>query len=209
MVGRIVVLACVLLAGCGPGTSDRLMRLGGVTRGTVPGTDPAGVQALIDAGAPRMVLRIPARALAVTLLGDGPRDGVLRWRGTDNAQILTRDGMIVGTRGLAHDLMTVEAGALTAMILSGTAGQDQRIHRLLDGEDGMEIQSWVCDIAPAGSATVRVGETETVTALKITETCHGPRGDFTNTHWTRGGRIIQSHQYAGPDLEHLQILFLP
>ena len=202
-------LMLALLAGCAPAQQARLLALASPGSNGPIGQDAAGLQALIAGGADRVVMRIPARQVAVTLLQAGARDGVIRWRGTDNAQIQTRDGLIIATRGLSNDLMTADLGALAPLIRSGAPGRIIRLHRVLDGADSMQIQSWICDIAPTGPESIRIGETRHVIALRVAETCHGPRGGFTNLHWVHDGAIVQSWQRINDDPGQIQLLFLP
>ena len=204
-----IAAALALLAGCG--LPDRALR-------SVTGDPPAAslgreegelARLLADPGTPKVVLRIPARGVAVTMLLAGTRAGVQRWRTTDNVQIYTRGGMILGTRGLGHDVMTVDSGAAAALIAADADGQITRMHRVLTGDDLLELQSWVCDIAPAGAERLRVGEDAWAEARVITETCHGPRGPFENRHWVVAGVLRQSWQYVGPEIGVIQLLFLP
>lgn len=201
--------ALALLAACG--LPDRALRsvTGDPPAASLAREEGALARLLADPATPKMVLRIPERGVAVTMLLAGARAGVQRWRTTDNVQIYTRDGIIIGTRGLGHDVMTVETGEAAALIAATSSGQIQRMHRVLTGDDLLELQSWVCDIAPAGAERLRVGEDVWAQTRIVTETCHGPRGPFENRHWVDAGVLRQSWQYVGPEIGVIQLLFLP
>lgn len=209
MRGKLAFTLAFLLCGCGDQIGETILGTGQLRAEAEPDRAEAEMRALMRADAPRMVLRIPQHGLAVTLLAAGTREGVVRWRDTENAQILTREGMVIATRGLGDDLMAVQADGALALILAGAEGQVTRLHRHLDGEDRIEIHSWVCDIAPQGHDTVRIAETTRLEALLVTESCHGPRGTFSNRYWLREGRILQSWQFAGSALGQMHLLFLP
>ena len=201
-------LLALALAGCGGTALDGLAsRLLQRASGPVIGTGDAEFQRLIAEDAPRLVVWLLDRDIAASLLQAGARDGVIRWRAADNVQIYTRNGQIIGTRGLADDLMTAEDSGLSAALAGG--GQITRIQRFLDGQDRITIRSYVCDLVPAGTETVRTGDTTTTTARRVDETCHSPGGDFTNHHWLLGGRILQTEQYLGAGIGRVRLLFLP
>lgn len=196
--------ALTALAGCsGQGVLQRFA-------GPVPGVSgPEELDALARAGAPQMIVRMPDRGIASTLRLAETRNGVQAWRALDNVQIYIRDGIIIGTRGLGNDLMTADTGPAADLIRRGQAGRITRIHRMLDGEDRLEIRSWICDITPVGPEPVRTGEDSHVTALRVDETCHSPRGGLTNRHWVLNGAILQSEQVFSQNPGRILVLFLP
>ena len=203
------LVAFALLVGCA--VPDRALR---AVTGDPPAASLAREEAelavlLADAKTPRMVLRIPARGVEVAMLLAGERAGVQRWRTTDNAQIYTQGGLILGTRGFGHDVMTIDTGPAAALIAAEARTQITRMHRVLTGDDQIALQSWVCDLTPLGTERLRVGQEAWVQARPVTETCHGPRGQFENRHWVHAGVIRQSWQYLGPELGMIQVLFLP
>ncbi|VDC33978.1 YjbF family lipoprotein [Pseudogemmobacter humi] len=196
-----LLCAGLLLAGCtGRVAQEMVDRYGG----SVPGEAAAPPE-----GAARLIVRLPKAGQAALLHEAGGRDGVRRWQASDNVQIYTRDGLIIGTRGLGHDLMSSDPGAAAALIAAGRSGQLPRIYRLLDGEDRLEIRSYICDILPANSEKIRIGENEWTMALRVNETCHSPRGALSATHWVKDGRILQSIQTFDPALGPVDILFMP
>ncbi len=213
MMRAVWILMLALLAGCAvaPELPGKLLRAatGDAAQAPVSRDEAELAHLLANPATPKVVMRIPAQGVAVSLLLEGERDGVQRWRTTDNVQIHTRKGLILGTRGLGHDLMTVDTGAAATLIAAEADGQIVRMHRVLTGDDSLELQSWVCDIQPGARARLRVGEAAWAETRILRETCHGPRGGFENRHWVASGVIRQSWQYAGPELGVIQLLFLP
>jgi hypothetical protein len=195
----------LLLAGCESKPSDAITEY---LAGPPLGEEQAEMQALIAAGAPRMAAWLLDRDQATSLLLAGERNGVTQWRALDNARLYFRDGVLIQTRGLGHDLMTTDLGNGIGVITSGQAGQITRIHRQLDGQDRLEITSYVCDILPMGRETIRTGETSHAETLRVDEQCFGPAGDFENRYWLQGGQILQSEQIFNRDVGRLRILFL-
>ncbi|MBJ2152214.1 YjbF family lipoprotein [Paracoccus sp. IB05] len=196
-----------LLAGCGGQLMQRAL-----DRVVTPDMETQGIgeiEALTAAHAPEMIVWMLDVDRASRLLLAEERDGVLNWRTLDNVRFYTRDGLIIGTRGLGFDLMTADNGNAAAVIASGRAGQVPRVHRLLDGEDNLAIRSYICDIRPVGAEQVQTDVAHFVTALRVDETCHSPRGNIENRHWVLNGRILQTEQTFSQDLGRFRILYLP
>ncbi len=194
--------AAGLLAGCSGQVSQSVLA-------SYTGRTPGERVPAPSAEAARLVVRIPQHGLSALLYEAGGRDGVRRWQASDNVQIYTRDGLIIGTRGLGHDLMSTDPGPAAALITGEKAGQVPRIHRLLDGEDRLEIRAYLCDITPGAVERIRTGEAEWTMARRIDEICHSPRARLTNTHWVKDGRIVQTIQSFDPGLGPVDLLFLP
>lgn len=195
----------LFLTGCNMSPSDAIMYS---IVGPKLGEDQDEMQALITAGAPQMAVWLLDRDQASSLLLAGERDGVTQWRALDNVRLYFRDGVLIETRGLGHDLMTTDLGNGVGVIISGQAGQITRIHRQLDGQDRLEITSYICDILPMGRETIRTGEASHADTLRVDEQCYSPAGDFENRYWLQGGQILQSEQIFNRDVGRLRILFL-
>ncbi|NPD16314.1 hypothetical protein HOY34_14030 [Xinfangfangia sp. D13-10-4-6] len=200
-----LLLILILLTGCADLTKRGVERFAGGPDDSAP----AEMAQLVAIDAPRMIVRLPQKGQAVTVLLAGERAGVKRWRGTDNAQLYTKDAMIIGTRGLGDDLIGADPGQAVQVIRSGQPGQITRIHRRLDGQDRLAIRSYVCDITPGPAEQVRISETRSVSALRIDETCHSPGGGHRNRHWLYQGQILQSEQSFSPEIGPLVLTFLP
>jgi len=64
-----------------------------------------------------------------------------------------------------------------------------RVHRYLDGEDALQIRSFICDITATNPAR---------------EICQGQDTRFENEYqFDAGGRVIRSRQWVGPERQYL------
>lgn len=216
MRGARLILRCGLLAllfplisGCASVAEAPLLRAF-IGRAPEPPADLAEMQARAAAtGARLMVLRLLERDLATTLLYVEERDGVAVWRTADNVRLYTRGGLLIATRGLGDDLMSVDAAETLPMITQAAHGETRRINRRLDGNDETAIHGYLCEITPQGRERVQTGDTTFVEATRVEETCYSPRETLLNIYWVENGRIRKSHQNFSPLLGPLDILFLP
>lgn len=208
---RKLLAACALtvlagltgLAACSPAA-----RQSAVTRMVgLPASEDAELQALVHS-APRALAQLPDHDLTAVLLLAGQRAGVERWRTADRIDIYIRQGMVIGTRGLGDDLMDLDEGGATAMILGRTRGRVTRFYRGLDGESRTLIRAYVCDIAPQGETMV-AREGGAVAAFLVQESCQGPRDAFVNQYWLRGGTLLQSVQNLATSAGALHLYHLP
>lgn len=203
----MAIAACLMLAACGVG--------GGVgTDGQrllppMPGLDPGGAEALASEGAARVQLDLLDAGTSALLVRVGGSRGVTRWRSVDNTQVHTRDGLVIGTRGLSFDLMTADTREAAAAILGGRAARVTRFHTYLDGDDRTRTRAYVCDIEPLGAEETLVPDGRVIAGLMVRETCHNPERDFTNLHLLGNGRIVRSLQFISDRAGRAQILFPP
>lgn len=204
---RLLVFAVLALSLAGCGSNLPIRTLERLT-GAPPGVKQDEMQHLVAAGADRLILRLPQQNMSSLLLEAGNRDGVRRWRTLDNVQIYTKDGQIIGTRGLGHDLMSADIGT-AELIAAGRAGQGIRIHRALDGEDRLEIRSYVCDVRTMGQERIQVDEAKWMMTLRVDEICHSPRGGMENRHWVADGRVIRSISTFSDPIGPLELVFMP
>lgn len=106
--------------------------------------------------------------------------------------LILRGGMLVGTRGLGHDLSVAEPGT-ESLIRSGGSGSGTRTMRYFAG-DGLERPLQF-------SCTVGAGPAPGVTV----EDCTGHGTRFQNSYMVQGGQIAVSRQWIGPNLGYVTI----
>ncbi|MTH64614.1 YjbF family lipoprotein [Paracoccus sp. DK608] len=113
---------------------------------------------------------------------------------TPNEQALVlRGGMLVGTRGLGHDLSVAESAQSAALIRASRSGQASRTMRYWTG-DGLERPMTLsCSISPGPKAGVML------------ESCQNGPLNFQNNYLVQGGRITVSRQWIGPNLGYVTI----
>lgn len=174
-----------------------------------PGVDQAQAERLIEGGAPRLQIVLVEREIATLMVKAGERDGIARWRTIDNTQIFTRDGFIIGTRGLSFDMMSADPGAAPAAIRAGRAAQVSRLYTYLDGEERTIFRAYVCDISPVGPERVEIPDAPALPSLLVREECFSPAGGFTNMYWIHEGRVVRTLQFIGDRVGRALILFLP
>lgn len=161
-------------------------------------TNVAGTYAALaraDAAAIRVDLLQSQAASALLRLSI--RDGVETYIAPDGPSFAFRDGFLIATRGLGGDLMSSEMTEVSTLVLSRQEGRATRHASLLNGEDRIELRSFVCDIRADrqdGIETIR----GLVQATLMIEDCAARDLRVVNTYWVSGlGEIVSSRQWAG------------
>lgn len=174
-----------------------------VTARAAPGGPPQITRAQIDAaGVALMLATVERRDAVASLIPVGQNGAVTTWTTGDGATLALRGGMVVGTRGLAPDLMSADVPGLAA--LRGDA-RVPRTHYDLGPEDRTRRRDYLCRGRDDGPETLDIfGRSYPVS--RLTETCAGPGASFTNTYWIgRDGVMRQSRQWLGPDVGFLRL----
>jgi len=193
------------LAGCSNGASDfdglpqlALASLTGGAKSPVPiaNTDDPLIKAVI--------LASNASLKYGTLLAPfGGSNGVKTWSSTSYQTISLRDGVMVATRGFGPDLMSSVLPPISQ--IRAAKGSTQRQYRYLDGADQPKTLDFACSLAASGSETIEV-MAKTFATRKVTETCSGAEGQFTNEYWFDNSLILrQSKQFLAPGLDDMFI----
>lgn len=202
---RGLLLSCLLVLGaCTPGAhpiSASFEAAFGIGR---VGTSPDAFAALRASGAPVMLAGIEKEGRAVAMLRSASRGGIETWRSIDNVTLSLRDGIVIASRGLGDDLLIGDPGAAGAVVAAAGSARNIRIHRYLDGTDGVMIVSYVCDMAPRGARKITMNKQQVDTVL-VEEKCFAPSGGFTNLYWTRAGQVVQSRQYLSAGMGALAL----
>ncbi|PIL21434.1 hypothetical protein P775_04550 [Puniceibacterium antarcticum] len=100
--------------------------------------------------------------------------------------------------------MTTDLGNVTAA-MRGETDSAVRIHRYLNGEDGIDALAFVCTYSRQNDVAVATlaGNFRT---LRLTENCTGPTITFENHYWLgRSGLPIKSVQWVGPNVGYAEI----
>ena len=106
--------------------------------------------------------------------------------------LILRGGMLVGTRGLGHDLSVAEPQT-EALIRAGASGTGTRVMRYFAGDGVERPLQFACTVGagPAPGVTV--------------ENCEGHGATFQNSYMVQGGQIAVSRQWIGPNLGYVTI----
>ncbi len=139
---------------------------------------------------------------SVTALTPFEVDGaVTTWASNSGAQLITRDGLLIATRGFGADLMSAGAPSLASLI-GGGAGYARSYH-MLDGNDTPERLSFNCTTS-AGAAQGVAGASR-----RVTEACQGEAGRITNEYWVSpSGKLVKSKQFVSQMGGYFEILAL-
>jgi len=112
-------------------------------------------------------------------------------------------GVLVATRGFGADLMTMESqGVLQALRAGG--GTITRRMEVLNDQDQILIDSFVCTIAAAGTEEVNLGLRE-LQLRRFEESCRSEAVIFDNIYWLDAAHnIVASRQYVSPSVAYLR-----
>lgn len=172
----------------------------------VPGA-PAGGLTVADFAAVRQPLALVTveRNDALATVTIEARNGdVIDWRSFDGVGLSLRRGILIATRGLGADVMTIDVTE-TLEAIAGQRMETTRIHRRLDGQFQTQTDVYVCEVSRAGPESV-ASLGRQMRLRRITETCTGTAHDFENTYWVGGDGIIWvSRQWVSPEIGLLRV----
>lgn len=206
-------LAALALAGCSsdPSTAQLLSRANLLDRST-PTPAPAFIAAF-GTPAPRYAAAVESQpeAIAVFIRQTlSESSGVGTWIGPDGSMLLFDDGVLVGSRGFANDVMASDVSQSAALVQGLGTGYATRLMTVLDGEDRAVTRAFKCLVSPGGIDPVQIGS-QRVPARTVTERCRGEVASFSNFYWVvpGSGAIIQSSQWAGPATGKISLRVVP
>lgn len=142
---------------------------------------------------------------AYVFLDDTLRDsspGLIRvWRSQDGAQISTRNGIIINTRGLGGDVMSAEVPVSSDG--AGPSHSGAQTLQVRAGANTVWPAALTCDLVDLGPRTIEIVELQYATR-HLRQTCEAhaneTQGVVINDYWVDSGRGIvwQSRQWARP-----------
>jgi hypothetical protein len=120
------------------------------------------------------------------------------WVSPDRKTMTLDRGMLVATRGLGSDLMSVQDDGAAVLISQRKAGHVTKTHRYLNREDQISRLDLECEIEPGGFDRVDSGAISVQTQM-VTESCSAASGfNVKNSYWIDdAGRMVQSVQWVG------------
>lgn len=130
------------------------------------------------------------------------------WRTITGENVVLRDGVLISTRGLGRDLASSDASAsLRAIKARGNGGGERRMQVRNDVNGAFDLLLQ-CESAVVGNESIDIIELRFQT-LHLRETCQSTLGTVRNDYWVnQSGKVLQSRQWAGPDLGYLKIRLL-
>ena len=151
---------------------------------------------------PLLAAEMPARKANATMVVVGNNAGHLTWVAADGIMLITKDGILTGTRGFGRDLMVSNVSAVLPALRAGSGSVAREMSRI-DDEGHVIPTRYNCTITRGGSQQVDLISRQFATHL-VTETCEDAVGNgageaFVNRYWLDGtGRIRRSDQWVGP-----------
>ncbi len=128
------------------------------------------------------------------------KGNVTVWYTTDLSQLVTRDGLITGTRGLGSDMVSSDYAATLSAIAAGSGSAQRRLNLTNDLDQNILV-SMSCTVQTVGTETLEIVEL-TFATRHVQETCLYSGGTITNDYWvdSRNPRKIwKSRQWLGPE----------
>lgn len=194
--------ALLALSACGnAGTQDSLpvrlyTALTGGAQEAMPVETP-GFTAEALAAAPQnfMALNVPSVGInqpARLHTRNGLRE---TWQAQGGATVAFDNGIMVATRGMIDDLLTMSSAGVRPAIAAG-GGSYTRVIEGLDPQDQLITTSVDCNLVSDGVEAVDLG-LRSLNLHKYTETCQNSAVSFQNAYWLDGqGQVMQSRQFV-------------
>lgn len=196
----IRLLAALIVAAMLTACSNTNEDLNEIKRVIAPGkvAPPARANALIKANVPRLVVSFVETDLQGIVLLEATRDGRDIWLSAENANLVTDQGMLVGTRGFGIGLMSADVSQSQALILSGRNGDADRFHSYLTGNDETVTRTYRCRVENRGASEATISGTF-VPARLMAEECRSLDQSFTNLYWVSDAenKIVMTRQWTG------------
>ena len=151
----------------------------------------------------RILVEAQDIGVAATLVPVARNGPVVSWRTRDAVQLSYRDGVIVATRGLGHDIMAADVSNVLAALQRGEGRYDRGVGRL-DGNFVMQFETWSCQLAPFGGAD-DPGLAPATGIAHYREQCVTPEGWIENTYSRdSSGTMWSSQQWIAAQIGYLQ-----
>lgn len=196
----------VLLAGCGGGAGVTAALQGAIAPlvGTqsAPAARGGGAATPVDPATARSVriAALGASGTATRVVDNGASE---TFSGPGGFTYTMRDGMLVATRGLGHDLMAADARQTRAALRAG-GGTARRVHETLDGLDRIVRSAFDCTVSARGGEAIELGNRK-LTARRFDERCEGSGLIFENRYWLdAAGEIVSSRQFVTQTVAYLR-----
>lgn len=154
-------------------------------------------QVLSATAAPVELIGVESRSSQSVVIGM-ERNGAYQTYGTAARQtIVLRDGMLVATRGLGGDLMSVDETALLRMVQNRQSGTARYTMRFLTPDNQTKTIDVSCTVSNGGP-------TQMAGVTMVNAACAGEGATFTNSYAVAsGGAILQGRQWLGKELGYV------
>lgn len=201
MIRSALIVAALLLSGCGSNTERGGFDLARSYFSTEDYTPPPRFTALFNTPRPVLDIELIDLGVAGKLILEQQDGDYARYLGADLGGIILQNGMLHSIYGFGEPMAGSELSQPRALLLAGRAGKADRFHTYVSGEDRVISRTYRCDIAVQGARDVEL-TTGTVATTLMSESCKSPTNAFENLYWVdrRRGEIIQSRQWVGENI---------
>lgn len=149
--------------------------------------------------------QIPNFGLASVLYLSQDRAPYSIWRTPDKVTLQFRAGMIIGSKGVGADLVSVDDPRMIA-VLEGREGpgSSTRVNRAFNGLNETVATEFTCVIEDMGATSVTVvGLSYPVRHLR--QTCTSPNENFVNDYWQQGRTVWKSRQWFNEQVGYMTV----
>jgi len=136
---------------------------------------------------------------------DGTPGTVEVWQSSDQIQVILREGVLVGTKGLGGDMRSAQAQTVIAA-RDGQGGGGERLITLARLDGTAQAVPFACDVTHLGPETIQIVDRR-LSARHFRENCAYGDTTFSNDYWVEAatGKIRRSRQWAGPQFGYMAI----
>ena len=158
----------------------------------------------LNAG-PVLIATLDANGSTSLFAQRGENGSMRTWLAASGQGVITRDGLLVGTRGFGNDLMSADMGALAALVRGRHAGNAQVELRHLDGLGIERATRFSCTVGTGSAASYSFAGLD-LSGLQVAAHCAADSASFDASFIVSDtGRVIASRQWIGPQLGYLTI----
>ena len=134
------------------------------------------------------------------------------WLGADGSTVTTQNGLLVATRGMGHDLMGADLGAvkraLNASLQGSHSKEYMRSFKYLVQDNQEKILSFTCTTVREDVETVVLFD-KAYETRRIIENCQNNNEHFQNAYWIEtNGKMRKSIQWQGQNIDLILIEYL-
>ncbi|MCZ0811202.1 MAG: YjbF family lipoprotein [Pseudomonadota bacterium] len=203
-------LAGALMAGCSSGKEDSASTLA-IVKGLFkprPQASPpdaaqlnAAITGSLAASERPLVLLTLADHRVITIVERIEVNGAHETFAAPDRRTLTlMQGMLSGTRGLGHDLMSADVAESARLISAREDGAARRVQRYMNGENQIIEMTADCSVTRGDARRLTIGEIVARPVIEMHETCRMSDWQFENSYMVdaASGRVLQSRQWVGP-----------
>ncbi len=134
---------------------------------------------------------------------------IVVWRSPDGAQIVLRDGLIMGTRALGNDLASADVNQSLHLLRTSGTGPARRVYYVREDDNTQATVNARCEVSSMGPAKIEIVE-RSFSTTRMREVCLVGSDQITNEYWIDSSdkTVLQSRQWIGPRIGFLNLRVL-